>query len=75
MLVDIVRPISLSELVGAELYLEELLGVKVDIVPTRAVGEELRDSILAEAVPGGTRMYHGKRWRGCVIRSYTSTLG
>lgn len=50
-LVDIVRPISLFELVGAEIYLEELLGVKVDIVPTRAVREELRDSILAEAVP------------------------
>lgn len=50
-LVDIVRPISLFELVGAEIYLEELLGVKVDIVPNRALREELRDSILAEAVP------------------------
>ncbi|MCS6830554.1 MAG: nucleotidyltransferase family protein [Armatimonadota bacterium] len=50
-LVDIVRPISLFELVGAEIYLEELLGIKVDLVPYRAVREELREPILAEAIP------------------------
>lgn len=49
-LVDIVRPISLFELVGAEIYLEELLGIKVDIVPRRAVRDELREPIFAEAV-------------------------
>jgi uncharacterized protein len=49
-LVDILRPISLLELVGAEIYLSEILGVKVDLVPKRDVREELRETILAEAV-------------------------
>jgi predicted nucleotidyltransferase len=49
-LAEIVRPISLLELVGAELYLEEILGMKVDLVPKRDVREELRETILAEAV-------------------------
>ena len=49
-LADILRPISLLELVGAELYLSDLLGVKVDLVPRRSVREELRESILEGAV-------------------------
>ena len=49
-LVDILRPISLLELVGAEIYLSEVLGVKVDLVPKRDVREELRETIFAEAV-------------------------
>ena len=49
-LVDILRPISLLEIVGAEIYLSEVLGIKVDLVPKRDVREELRESILAEAV-------------------------
>lgn len=50
LLVDILRPISLLEIVGAEIYLSEILGVKVDLVPKRDVREELRETILAEAV-------------------------
>jgi predicted nucleotidyltransferase len=50
LLVEFLRPISLLELVGAEIYLTEALGVKVDLVPKRDVRAELRDSILAEAV-------------------------
>ena len=50
LLVDILRPISLLEIVGAEIYLSEILGIKVDLVPKRDVREELRESILAEAV-------------------------
>lgn len=50
LLVDILRPISLLEIVGAEIYLCEILGVKVDLVPKRDVREELRETILAEAV-------------------------
>jgi len=50
MLVEILRPISLLELVGAEIYLTEVLGIKVDLVPKRDVRAELRDSILKEAV-------------------------
>lgn len=49
-LVDILRPISLLELVGAEIYLEEKLGMKVDLVPRRSLREELRETILKETV-------------------------
>jgi uncharacterized protein len=50
LLVDIVRPISLLELIGAELYLREVLGVKVDLIPKRDVREELRETIFREAL-------------------------
>jgi predicted nucleotidyltransferase len=50
LLVDILRPISLLELVGAEIYLSEVLGAKVDLLPKRDVREELRETIFAEAV-------------------------
>ena len=50
LLVDILHPISLLELVGAEIYLSEALGLKVDLVPKRDVREELRETIFAEAV-------------------------
>lgn len=50
LLVEILRPISLLELVGAELHLSDVLGVKVDLVPRRSLRAELRDGILQEAV-------------------------
>ena len=50
LLVDILHPISLLELVGAEIYLSEVLGSKVDLVPKRDVREELRETILAETI-------------------------
>ena len=50
LLAEIVRPISLLELVGAEIYLSEVLGLKVDLVPKRDVREELRETIFREAV-------------------------
>ena len=50
LLADILKPISLLELVGAEIYLSEVLGVKVDLVPKRSLREELKESILREAV-------------------------
>jgi uncharacterized protein len=50
LLVDIVRPVSLLELVGAELHLSDVLGIKVDLVPKRDVREELREAILEEAI-------------------------
>jgi predicted nucleotidyltransferase len=50
LLAEILRPISLLELVGAELYLSEILGVKVDLVPRRSLREELRETVLKEAV-------------------------
>jgi predicted nucleotidyltransferase len=50
LLVDILHPISLLELVGAEIYISEVLGTKVDLVPKRDVREELRETIFAETV-------------------------
>ena len=50
LLVEILRPISLLELAGAEIYLTEVLKAKVDLVPKRSVREELRETILREAV-------------------------
>ena len=50
LLAEILRPISLLELIGAELYLGELLEVKADLVPKRSLREELRETILKEAV-------------------------
>lgn len=49
LLADVLRPVSLLELVGAEIYLGEILGMKVDLVPKRDIREELRDRILSEA--------------------------
>ncbi len=50
LLVEILKPISLLELVGAEMYLSEILGVKVELVPKRSVKEEARKTISREAV-------------------------
>jgi predicted nucleotidyltransferase len=50
LLVEILRPISLLELAGAEIYLGEVLGMKVDLVPKLDVRSELREIILGEAI-------------------------
>ena len=50
LLVEILRPVSLFELIGAEIYLSEILGGKVDLIPKRDVREELKEVILNEAV-------------------------
>jgi len=50
LLVEMLRPVDLLELVGAEIYLTEALGVKVDLVPKRSLRVELRETILREAV-------------------------
>jgi predicted nucleotidyltransferase len=50
LLAEILRPISLLELVGAEIYLSENLGVKVDLIPKRNLREELREIILQEVI-------------------------
>ncbi len=51
LLVEYLKPISLLELIGAELYFSDVLGLKVDLVPRRAVRKELREAILQEAIP------------------------
>ena len=50
LLVEILKPISLLELAGAEIYLSDVLEAKVDLVPKRSVREELKEMILREAV-------------------------
>ena len=50
LLADILRPISLFELVGAELYLGEVLDTKVDLIPRRGVRDELKSTILESTV-------------------------
>jgi hypothetical protein len=50
LLMEKLRPVSLLELVGAEIYLSGILGMKVDLVPRLNVREELRERILREAV-------------------------
>ena len=49
-LADVERPIGLIALVGAENYLSDLLGAKVDLVLKRSVRRELQDQIFGEAV-------------------------
>jgi len=49
-LAEVLRPISLLEFVGAEIYLSEKVGVKVDLIPRRDVREELRAAVHAETV-------------------------
>jgi len=49
-LVEVIRPISLLELVGAEIFLSETLGIKIDLVPRRSLREELRETVLREMV-------------------------
>ena len=50
LLVEFDRQIGLLHLIGTEQRLEDLLGIKVDLVLRRAVLPELRDRILSEAV-------------------------
>ena len=50
LLAEILKPISLLELVGAEIYLSEVLGLKVDLVPKLSLRAELKEAILKEAV-------------------------
>lgn len=50
LLAEFDEPISLFELVGAEIYLREILKMKVDLIPKEDLRPELKDSILKEAV-------------------------
>ena len=49
-LVDFKDEADLIDLTGLALFLEEKLGQKVDVVPKRALREEIRDDILREVV-------------------------
>lgn len=49
-LVDFSPGADLLDLSGLKLYFEDIFGRKVDVVPRRAIREELRDAILADAI-------------------------
>jgi len=44
-------PVGLLKLIDAEYYLSDLLGSKVDLIPSDEVRPELQDRIFREAVP------------------------
>lgn len=50
-LVDLENGATLFDLIGLEIFLEEKLGHKVDVVTKNGVREELRDEIFGEVVP------------------------
>ncbi len=50
LLVAFERPVGLFEFVRLQLYLEELLGRKVDLVTPEALRKELREHIMQEAI-------------------------
>ena len=47
---DIPLHVNLFELMGAELFLSDLLGIDVDLISRKEIRQELRDRILAESV-------------------------
>lgn len=51
LLVDLDADRSLLDHIGLQQALEDLLGVKVDVVTRRGLHPLLRDDVLAEAVP------------------------
>ena len=50
LLVEFEKPVGLFEFARLKLYLEELLGRKVDLVTPEALRKEFRESILREAI-------------------------
>ena len=50
LLVEFEEGADLFDLTGLAIFLEEELGRRVDVVPKRALREELRESVLKEAV-------------------------
>ena len=50
LLVEFDNEADLFDLIGLSLYLEETFGCAVDIVPRKALREELRDTVLRQVV-------------------------
>ena len=50
LLVEFDQEADLFDLIGLSLYLEDIFGRSVDIVPRGALREELRDSVLRQVV-------------------------
>jgi predicted nucleotidyltransferase len=50
LIAEVDRPISLLELVGAQIYLSEILQKKVDLVAKEDLREELKEEILSNTI-------------------------
>ena len=50
LLVDFKDEADLFDLMGLDLFLEEKLNQRVDVVPKRAIREEIKDRVLKEVV-------------------------
>ena len=50
-LVEFAEDADLFDLLGLTLYLEETLQREVDVIPQRALREELRETVLQEVMP------------------------
>lgn len=51
LLVEFFSPVSLLHIVSLENHLTDILDVQVDVIPRKSIREELRRTILREAVP------------------------
>jgi hypothetical protein len=49
-LVEFSKPVGLFKFCGLQLYLQEILGTKVDLATPDALHRRLRDRILSEAI-------------------------
>ncbi len=49
-LVEFEKAVSLLHIVSLENHLSTILGIKVDVVPKKNIREELKESILKEAI-------------------------
>ena len=50
LLVDFDDGVDLFDMIGLEQFLEDRLGCKVDVVPSRSLREEIRDSVFKEMI-------------------------
>ena len=50
LLAEFNEPVSLFGLVRAEIYLSEILEIKVDLIPKKDLRPELKETILKEAI-------------------------
>ncbi len=50
-IVDFYEVPDFLEFLNLEIYLEDILGMKVDLVRKEAVREEIKDEVLREAIP------------------------
>ena len=51
LLIEVIPPMSLLQIAQLKRELEELLGMKFDIVEYKAIKPKLKESVLAEEIP------------------------